>query len=84
MQLKLRYVSYPNAGGAKKVQIYSPYVFINKTGLPFNMVTREWNGSHKEIAGNSMYSEDYTKPEPTPFCECSALRSMTSMADGQC
>lgn len=26
---------YPDAGGSFKVQIYTPYIVINKTGLPF-------------------------------------------------
>lgn len=69
MSLKLNYITYPEAGGAKKIQIYSSYVFMNKTGLPFNLVAPSWNGSHKEIAGNSLFAEDYTQPEPTPFCE---------------
>lgn len=68
MPLKLNYITYPNAGGAKKVQIYSSYVVLNKTGLPFNMAIHRWNGN-KEIAGSSAYAEDYTQPEPTPFCE---------------
>jgi hypothetical protein len=67
MNLKLNYINYPEAGGAKKIQIYSSYIFMNKTGLPFNLVAHSWNGSHKEIAGNSLFAEDYTQPEPTPF-----------------
>ena len=31
---------YPDSGGAFKVQIYSPYLVLNKTGLPFDL--RPW------------------------------------------
>lgn len=35
LDLRLNYVHYPDAGGSFKVQIYTPYIVINKTGLPF-------------------------------------------------
>ncbi|KAJ6604648.1 vacuolar protein sorting-associated protein 13 [Mycena vulgaris] len=38
LDLKLNYVRYPDSGGAFKVQIYSPYLIINKMGLPFGDV----------------------------------------------
>ncbi|KAI0275069.1 vacuolar protein sorting-associated protein 13 [Gloeopeniophorella convolvens] len=36
LDLRLNYVRQPDAGGAVKVQIYSPYLVVNKTGLPFS------------------------------------------------
>lgn len=70
--------SYPNSGGAKKVQIYSPFVFMNKTGLPFNLMARTWNGSQKQVAGQAQFErtclaeivlmkDDHEKEQPTPF-----------------
>ncbi|KAI0308206.1 hypothetical protein B0F90DRAFT_1833497 [Multifurca ochricompacta] len=37
LDLRLNYVRSPDAGGAVKVQIYSPYIVVNKTGLPFSV-----------------------------------------------
>ncbi|KAG1757583.1 vacuolar protein sorting-associated protein 13 [Suillus lakei] len=37
LDLRLNYVRYPESGGAFKVQIFCPYLVINKTGLPFGV-----------------------------------------------
>ncbi|KAG2072635.1 DUF1162-domain-containing protein [Suillus decipiens] len=37
LDLRLNYVRYPESGGAFKVQIYCPYIVVNKTGLPFGV-----------------------------------------------
>jgi vacuolar protein sorting-associated protein 13A/C len=37
LDLRLNYVRYPESGGAFKVQIYCPYLVVNKTGLPFGV-----------------------------------------------
>lgn len=50
LDLKLHYFTYPDSGGAFKVQVYSPYVLLNKTGLPINLATQSWSGQ-KGIAG---------------------------------
>ncbi len=47
--------TYPDAGGAFKVQIYSPYVIVNKTGLPFNIASKTWSGTQKAAAGYDMF-----------------------------
>ncbi|KAI0073133.1 vacuolar protein sorting-associated protein 13 [Panus rudis PR-1116 ss-1] len=66
LDLKLNYVRYPDSGGCFKVQIYTPYLVINKTGLPFAVrPTRPARlGGAQEVAGD-------TRPEslmqPTPF-----------------
>lgn len=46
---------YPDSGGAFKVQIYSPYLVVNKTGVPFNIKsTRSTRtGSPQDVAGDS-------------------------------
>jgi len=46
---------YPESGGAFKVQIYSPYLVVNKTGLPFNVKAVRSNraSSPVEIAGDT-------------------------------
>ncbi|KAA1471483.1 DUF1162-domain-containing protein [Dentipellis sp. KUC8613] len=66
LNLKLNYVRYPDAGGAFKVQIYSPYLIVNKTGLTFSVRSLRFSraGPPQEVAGE-------TRPEalcsPTPF-----------------
>ncbi|KAG8880371.1 hypothetical protein FRB97_000908 [Tulasnella sp. 331] len=47
LDLGINYVKYEDSGGAFKVQLYSPFVAINKTGFPFNIRT----GGGKAIAG---------------------------------
>ncbi|KAI0361599.1 vacuolar protein sorting-associated protein 13 [Trametes cingulata] len=66
LDLRLNYVHYPNSGGSFKVQVYSPYIVLNKTGLPFSIrPSRSARvGSPAEIAGE-------TRPDvlarPVPF-----------------
>lgn len=65
LDLKLNYVRYPDSGGAFKVQIYSPYLIVNKMGLPFGVRSRSGRtGSPQDVAGD-------TRPDvlaqPHPF-----------------
>ncbi|KAK0233092.1 hypothetical protein IW262DRAFT_1304036 [Armillaria fumosa] len=62
LTLKLNYVRYPDSGGAFKVQIYSPYVVINKTGLPFAIRSVRSTRS-QDVAGDDRQDE-LTKPLP--------------------
>ncbi|KAI5452535.1 Vacuolar protein sorting-associated protein 13, variant 2 [Naganishia albida] len=55
LKLKLHYYKYPDSGGAFKVILYSPYVVINKTGLPFDMAFKNWSGTPGEIAGHERF-----------------------------
>ncbi|KAF5375265.1 hypothetical protein D9758_000284 [Tetrapyrgos nigripes] len=66
LNLKLNYVRYPESGGAYKVQIYSPYVVINKTGLPFNIRSAR---SNRPIAPQDVAGDTNTDAlsSPTPF-----------------
>ncbi|KAI0669883.1 vacuolar protein sorting-associated protein 13 [Trametes maxima] len=66
LDLRLNYVHYPSSGGSFKVQVYSPYIVLNKTGLPFSIRPSKAArvGSPAEIAGE-------TRPDilakPVPF-----------------
>ncbi|KAF7791866.1 hypothetical protein EIP86_002890 [Pleurotus ostreatoroseus] len=66
LDLRLNYVRYPDSGGAFKVQVYCPFLVINKTGLPFSVSPWRANrlGSSQDVAGD-------TRPEtmalPVPF-----------------
>lgn len=48
--------TYPNSGGAVRVQIYAPYVFLNKTGLPFDLAAKAWSGGQREVAGRADFA----------------------------
>lgn len=56
---KLILSTYPKSGGAFKVQVYSPFVFINKTGLPFDLAAKTWTGGQKPVAGSDMFASKY-------------------------
>ncbi|KIM48205.1 hypothetical protein M413DRAFT_439924 [Hebeloma cylindrosporum] len=65
LELKLNYVRHTESGGAFKVQIYSPYIIVNKTGLPFFVKSvRSTRAGSQDSAGD-------TRPEslltPAPF-----------------
>ncbi|KAF9270221.1 DUF1162-domain-containing protein [Marasmius fiardii PR-910] len=65
LNLRLNYVRYPDSGGAFKVQIYSPYVVVNKTGLPFYIRTRSNRAAAlQDVAGDTRIE---TLSSPTPF-----------------
>lgn len=67
MQLKLHYYTFPNSGGAFKVQVYSPFILLNKTGLPFDLTIKGTLGGQKPVAGRNEFATDYKREEPTPF-----------------
>lgn len=66
LQLRLHYYQYPDSGGAFKVQLYSPYIFINQTGLDFALKTKSWMGGSKLVAGQDQGPSAQRK-EPLPF-----------------
>ncbi|KAF5314046.1 hypothetical protein D9611_006808 [Ephemerocybe angulata] len=54
LDLGLNYMRYPDSGGAFKVQVFSPYVVVNKTGLPFAIrSTRSTRAGFQDAAGPS-------------------------------
>ncbi|KAF8311204.1 hypothetical protein DL93DRAFT_2229838 [Clavulina sp. PMI_390] len=61
MNLRLNYFKYPDSAGAFKVQIYSPFVLINHTGLPFTLRS----GSSKLIANQN--NPNVALHSSTPF-----------------
>ncbi len=70
LNLRLHYSKHPDSGGAFKVQIYSPYIFINQSGLPFALKTKSWLGSAKLVAGQDqtgVSAEIRKTPEPFLF-----------------
>ena len=67
LTLRLHYYTFPQSGSAFKVQIYSPFIFMNKTGLSFDLASNTWTGGQKAVAGSSRFANDYKRDEPTPF-----------------
>ncbi|EST05630.1 Vacuolar protein sorting-associated protein 13A N-terminal domain protein [Kalmanozyma brasiliensis GHG001] len=68
LNLRLHYSKHPDSGGAFKVQIYSPYIFINQSGLPFALKTKSWLGSAKLVAGQDQTGiSAETRKTPEPF-----------------
>ncbi|ORY32314.1 hypothetical protein BCR39DRAFT_523905, partial [Naematelia encephala] len=67
LMLKLHYYTFPKSGGAFKVQVYSPFIFMNKTGLSFDLNTKTWSGSKTPVSGRDLFANDHNRPEPTPF-----------------
>jgi vacuolar protein sorting-associated protein 13A/C len=65
LDLRLNYVRPPDSGGAFKVQIYSPYIVINKTGLPFSVRSVRLNRTSppQDVAGE-------TQTDTSPFLLC--------------
>lgn len=54
LDLRLNYIRYPDSGGAFKVQIYSPFILINKTGLPFSVrCVRSTRAGFQDAAGET-------------------------------
>ncbi|CAE6413624.1 unnamed protein product [Rhizoctonia solani] len=70
LDVRLNYVRHPDSGGAVKIQIYSPFIMINKTGLPFALrASRPTRGTAREVAVGD--SSALTKPTPFMFSHSS-------------
>lgn len=64
LKLKLGYTRRPDSGGAFKVQLYSSYIVLNKTGLPFWVrIVRSTRSGHQDAAGEHR-EEQLSKPTP--------------------
>ena len=57
LNLRLHYFKIPNSGGAFRVTVYSPYVILNKTGLPINMKAKSLLQQAKTAAGQSFQAD---------------------------
>ncbi|KAH8819973.1 hypothetical protein F5884DRAFT_32326 [Xylogone sp. PMI_703] len=57
LNLKLHYYKIPDSGGAFRVTVYSPYVILNKTGLPINIRAKSLLQQARTAAGQSFHTE---------------------------
>lgn len=65
LHLRLNYVRYPDSGGAFKVQIYAPYILVNKTAMPFSIKSVRANRAlaTQDMAGD--YSPEKSRRRTT-------------------
>ncbi|KAJ5297564.1 hypothetical protein N7508_007813 [Penicillium antarcticum] len=54
LKLQLHYFNIPNSGGAFKVSVYSPYLVLNKTGLPMDIQSKAFLQSARNAAGQGL------------------------------
>lgn len=66
LELRLHYHTYPDSGGAFKVQIYAPYIFLNLSHLPVTIKARPWAGHSKMVAGQEADTLSVEAPEHSP------------------
>ncbi|KAF5355629.1 hypothetical protein D9756_003767 [Leucocoprinus leucothites] len=53
LELRLNYIRYPESGGAFKVQVYSPYIVVNKTRAPFTVKSKSVRAGTQDAAGDN-------------------------------
>lgn len=54
LKLKLHYFNVPDSGGAFKVSVFSPYLILNKTGLPMDIQSKAFLQSARNAAGQGL------------------------------
>jgi len=74
LELRLHYHTYPDSGGAFKVQIYAPYIFLNLSHLPVTIKARPWAGHSKMVAGQEADAPSVEAPEYSPPFLLSRMR----------
>ena len=67
LELRLHYYTFPDSGGAFKVQIYAPYIFLNQSQLPVAIKARPWAGHTRPVAGQDVGKGD--EPLGSAVCE---------------
>lgn len=70
---------HPDSGGAFKAQIYSPYIFVNKTGLPFRIRSvRSIRTGHHDAAG------EHRTGKPFQTMSTSRLNACQNFCQSRC
>ncbi|KAA8648687.1 hypothetical protein EYZ11_008781 [Aspergillus tanneri] len=67
LKLKLHYYNVPNSGGAFKVSIYSPYLILNKTGLPMEIQSKAFLQSARSAAGQGLRADSNNGERALPY-----------------
>ncbi|KAK6330143.1 hypothetical protein TWF730_004642 [Orbilia blumenaviensis] len=66
LKLKLHYYPIPNAGGAFRVSVYSPFLLLNKTGLEIFVKAKSSMQQARPAAGQS-FSENLSRKKAIPY-----------------
>ena len=67
LKLKLHYFNIPNSGGAFKVSVYSPYLVLNKTGLPMDIQSKAFLQSARNAAGQGLRVDPRDEGRALPY-----------------
>ncbi|KAI9480349.1 MAG: hypothetical protein EXX96DRAFT_521344 [Benjaminiella poitrasii] len=68
LNIRINMIDIPNSGGAKKYSIFSPYIIINKTGLPISFKEKPaWSDALYATSENVIVSKPGPKPEPLMY-----------------
>ncbi|KAL2752446.1 hypothetical protein ACRALDRAFT_2112495 [Sodiomyces alcalophilus JCM 7366] len=71
LTLMLHYFKLPDCGGAFRVTVFSPYVILNKTGLPVHIRAKSFMQSARPAAGQSALVQEppggADRPKATPL-----------------
>ncbi|KAE8355847.1 hypothetical protein BDV28DRAFT_20786 [Aspergillus coremiiformis] len=67
LRLKLHYFNVPDSGGAFKVSIYSPYLVLNKTGLPMEIQSKGFLQSARSAAGQGLRADPRNGGRTLPY-----------------
>ncbi|KAJ5482720.1 hypothetical protein N7539_006166 [Penicillium diatomitis] len=67
LKLKLHYFNIPDSGGAFKVSVYSPYVILNKTGLPMDIQSKAFLQSARNAAGQGLRVDPRDEGRALPY-----------------
>ncbi|ORY90221.1 hypothetical protein BCR35DRAFT_261800 [Leucosporidium creatinivorum] len=67
LNLRVHYQKHADSGGAFRVQVFSPYILINKTGCEFALKTKTFMSSAKNVAGQEVFSADHKRKGSEPF-----------------
>ncbi|KAI9273340.1 hypothetical protein EDC94DRAFT_192131 [Helicostylum pulchrum] len=65
LNIRIDTLDIPDSGGAKKYSIYSPYIIINKTGLPISFKEKPaWSDAIYSMGETVTMCRPLSKPEP--------------------
>lgn len=67
LKLNLHYFNVPDSGGAFKVSIYSPYLILNKTGLPMEIQSKAFMQSARSAAGQGLRADSRHGGRTLPY-----------------
>jgi vacuolar protein sorting-associated protein 13A/C len=67
LKLQLHYFNIPNSGGAFKVSVYSPYLVLNKTGLPMDIQSKAFLQSARNAAGQGLRVDPRDEGRALPY-----------------